>query len=998
MAWTRWGSCLGNCGVGRQERKRVEFNCSYTVDSRPCQLRPCPIDGGWTKWSKWSMCSKTIGGIQTRTRECENPEPAHDGKSCNGSTAVVRECGNTSSCQEEFPLRFQAKEIPSFGTMEIYKNNTWKKLCTATWDTAEENLTCQAIGYSNSEVYDNNSGSNTTVRHSCAPLTNCLNNSDGNLQTCKVLVRLNGAKVDYGGRVEVFYRGKWGKICRSEWGITDAQVICRQLGFKDTLAEFIGSDVQDSEIPFLMSDVDCKGDESELAYCKRTDGKVDCSDDKGAEALCEPIPSHSICSEPVFSSSPRPRGMNINNLVIVPRQPLQTPASIRDGRDHVRFCCLNAQSLRNKSADFLCYASTSGADIFAVTETWFSHRDIAHRIEATPPGFKMVDHSRVGRTGGGTALIIRDSLHVKKVDASEKASFEYSEWIVDCGSSKLRIMIIYRAPYSSEHPITTGKFFEEFTSYLESIIMSSEPLLITGDFNIHVDVFGYADRARLLELLESMGLQQHVDKPTHVSGHTLDLVITRDVDELISTAPVVDYLFSDHITVICDLIIKKPSFTVKEISYRKIKGIDIELFSHDVRSSALIQDSPDNLDDLVNLYNTTLSEILDCHAPLVTKTIKVRPLVPWYDDDIKDARRERRRAERRWRRTRNSSDLTNFKAKKNYATYLMNVARKRFYTDFIKENSSNQRDLFNATRKLLKQENEVLFPPLKDKLQLANEMGDFFVKKICDIHSKLDKMTEGLPSNDSDSLTNPSKTAAVTMELFSQLTECNVRDLVLSSAKKTCMLDPIPTPLVVNCLDVLLSVLTKIINTSIMTGQFANGWKCALVNPILKKAGLDLLYKNYRPISNLQYVSKLTERAVYNQTHGHMLQNHIYPVLQSSYRAGHSTETALLKVMNDIMLENRKVLPMNRAFIDIGSMETIQCSLPNETNQHIKWFNSKDEEINFSSRARIKAFPNGTLIMNNVQLSDGGTYECKGLQYTRVYTVQISGKSNFIHC
>ena len=62
-----------------------------------------------------------------------------------------------------------------------------------------------------------------------------------------------------------------------------------------------------------------------------------------------------------------------------------------------------------------------------------------------------------------------------------------------------------------------------------------------------------------------MGLQQHVDKPTHVSGHTLDLVITKEVDEPLSTTPVVDYLFSDHITVICDLLIKKPSFTVKEI-------------------------------------------------------------------------------------------------------------------------------------------------------------------------------------------------------------------------------------------------------------------------------------------------------------------------------------------------------------------------------------------------------------------------------------------------
>lgn len=51
-------------------------------------------------------------------------------------------------------------------------------------------------------------------------------------------------------------------------------------------------------------------------------------------------------------------------------------------------------------------------------------------------------------------------------------------------------------------------------------------------------------------------------------------------------------------------------------------------------------------------------------------------------------------------------------------TYLINEACKQFYSNFISENSSSQRDLFNATRKLLKQENEVSFPPLKDGLQL----------------------------------------------------------------------------------------------------------------------------------------------------------------------------------------------------------------------------------------------------------------------------------------
>ena len=66
------------------------------------------------------------------------------------------------------------------------------------------------------------------------------------------------------------------------------------------------------------------------------------------------------------------------------------------------------------------------------------------------------------------------------------------------------------------------------------------PLLIAGDFNIHVDVPGNADSVCLKELLESMGLQQHVNVPTHESGHTLDLIITRQCDSLLANIPVTD--------------------------------------------------------------------------------------------------------------------------------------------------------------------------------------------------------------------------------------------------------------------------------------------------------------------------------------------------------------------------------------------------------------------------------------------------------------------------
>ena len=72
----------------------------------------------------------------------------------------------------------------------------------------------------------------------------------------------------------------------------------------------------------------------------------------------------------------------------------------------------------------------------------------------------------------------------------------------------------------------------------------------------------------------------------------------------------------------------------------------------------------------------------------------------------------------------------------------MNEALRKFYSNFIVENSSNQSNLFSATK--LNQGHEVPFPPTRDKLVLANEMGSFFVEKIDDIHVKLDRLADCL--------------------------------------------------------------------------------------------------------------------------------------------------------------------------------------------------------------------------------------------------------------
>jgi len=145
------------------------------------------------------------------------------------------------------------------------------------------------------------------------------------------------------------------------------------------------------------------------------------------------------------------------------------------------------------------------------------------------------------------------------------------------------------------------------------------------------------------------------------------------------------------------------------------------------------------------------------------------------------------------------------------------------------------------------------------------------------------------------------------LSLFQPATMVEITKIITRLPNKQCDLDPLPTSLLKKCLSVLAPTITNIVNLSLSTGEFPSNFKQSIVTPLIKKPSLDKEnLSNYRPISNLSFLSKLTERVVKNRLEQHLSLNSLYNLHQSAYTRFHSTETALLSVYDSLVQATAK--------------------------------------------------------------------------------------------
>ncbi|KAI0238454.1 hypothetical protein LSAT2_010826 [Lamellibrachia satsuma] len=219
--------------------------------------------------------------------------------------------------------------------------------------------------------------------------------------------------------------------------------------------------------------------------------------------------------------------------------------------------------------------------------------------------------------------------------------------------------------------------------------------------------------------------------------------------------------------------------------------------------------------------------------------------------------------------------------------------------------------------------------------QLASRFSEFFQDKVRLIQENLTLKADPnyVPPDESPGTVDDK------LSICLPAMEDEVRQLVNKSPSKSCSLDPVPTWFLKEHLDCLLTSITNIVNLSMSTGIVPTKMKAVLVTPLLKKPSLDKdimknfrpasnLLKNFRPIFNLSFISKLTERVVLNRLIDHVSLNNLQEKFQSAYKPNHSTETALMRIQNDILitLDNKRGILL--LLLDLsGAFDTVDHTL-----------------------------------------------------------------------
>ena len=556
--------------------------------------------------------------------------------------------------------------------------------------------------------------------------------------------------------------------------------------------------------------------------------------------------------------------------------------------ENLSIALLNIRSVRNKFTFVADTLLSQKLELFVVCESWHQSRNDVALVKAAPTGYDFIEAARPSedatRGYGGIVAFYRNTYKVKNIELSIKPeSFECLCFSMATSHGPLTVLAVYRPGSAS----ITDQFFTEFSTILETLVVFNSQILITGDFNIHVNDQEDRNGKRLLTLLKDFDLKQCVAEPTHTGGYVLDLVIVRS-DCVIDRVQVDPPCISDH-----GLVKYRVPFFHKQPVYRMIQArswrtFDLEKFRVDIRNSLICGDLSAYADtpvsELFDIYDRTLRNIFESALPRKDIRIRYQANAPWFDTECRKMRCQTRRLESAYRKSHSTDDRLMWIQHVKEMHKFFKEKERQYWEEIIARKSDKPKNLWNNLSTMLGRKTPPSIP------SFTPEVFQQFLER------KIRKVRDETRSDRAPEFTK-------TEFRFDSFEPCRIEELeklIKSVPSKSCELDPIPTHLLKDVLDTVLPYIQLMCNQSITSGDMPISQKKALVTPRLKKPGMDVEEPaSFRPVSNISFLSKIIERIVAGRLLTYMKRNNLLPQYQSGFRAGHSTETLLIRLLSD---------------------------------------------------------------------------------------------------
>ncbi|CAK1577842.1 unnamed protein product [Parnassius mnemosyne] len=439
----------------------------------------------------------------------------------------------------------------------------------------------------------------------------------------------------------------------------------------------------------------------------------------------------------------------------------------------------------------------------------------------------------------------------------------------------------YRPPW-----LSVTLFLDALSESLGSFVGYDQTVLL-GDFNIDILNKNCVSTKMLSDFLTCNNLVQYVEEPTHFTEYSETLLDVICSDASVSYISV-DYIsdLSSHAFIVCELDIPKPKFQPESVTYRSLRDIDINLFNQDLKQINWHCALSHNINDMIDSFNKKLLNIFNFHAPPKTVYIK-KKYYPWITHNIRCMMRTSNEAQVRARKTKLAPHKDYYRELKSIVNKAI-VSEKIAYFKFYINSKLNQP--------------KIMWKHIKHQVQIKSK-------------------DTSLPSHfsDPDALNNhflniPGKNE-VSLSLltffefngtngnsfyFKEASEDEVVKVINSLQSNAVGCDGISLDMLKLLPKDVITEITYIINKSFATNTYPDVWKKAIVKPIPKTSN-PVSMSDLRPISILPCLSKIIEKLACNQLTKYLEANNILPELQSGFRKKHSTTTALIEVVDDIL-------------------------------------------------------------------------------------------------